>query len=143
TFDLSVGSVQVNQVTTAAGAATTNPRLDWHALGAVAGLGVPAFSDQMTAQLTFHAKATIGFNLLNFVSGGGTVEVVKTTVDTNAPALTDASLLELGLTDVHASVGDPNSVHLDLTGASLALAILSPPAPTAPATDPRRWIALK
>jgi fermentation-respiration switch protein FrsA (DUF1100 family) len=57
----------------------------------------------MNAQLTFHAKATIGFNLLNFVSGGGTVDVVKTTVDANAPPLTGASLLALALTDEFAA----------------------------------------
>src|SRR5207244_600682 len=95
-----------------------------------------------------HTADAIGFSgsadsILLASAGSGTVEVVKTTADANAPALTDAPLLELSLTDVRASVGDPNSVHLDLTGASLALAILSAPAPTTPATDSRRWIALK
>src|SRR5207248_6952563 len=85
----------------------------------------------------------------SFISGSAHFELQKMTVsvDLNGDGTTDltgATLLTVGITHANLTIGAAAGPHLQVTGASFALASLSAPAPAAgPAADHRSWTAIE
>ena len=98
----------------------------------------------------------MNINLFDVLTGGAKFEAGRALVDVDLPAtvddLTDARLLTLGL-DLDEEVGvtdetyflrvGPEGFALEIEDGSLGVAVISAPAPTTPATDTRRWVAVE
>jgi hypothetical protein len=84
-------------------------------------------------------------NLFGFIRGGAKFEITSGTIAVDLPANDPVTptLLRLGLRDAHLTIGDVDGMYFEITGASLALAIINAGAPATPATDNRSWLALK
>src|SRR5205814_2111742 len=82
-------------------------------------------------------------DIAGLVTGSGGFSVTKSLVDVTVDSqlLHDASLLTVTLEDMTLKVGT-NTVGVSLHADSVAIAVLAAPAPTAPATDTRSWLAI-
>src|SRR5439155_1600403 len=82
-------------------------------------------------------------DIADLVTGSGGFSVTKSLVDVTVDShlLHDASLLTVTLEDVALKVGT-DTVGVTLSAESVAIGVLAAPAPTAPATDTRSWLAI-
>ena len=129
------GVVQLNR-------GTNSPELNW-ATDVTGATGLPSFSGPLT-----HIEGTLeSINIGGFVSGTAHFEFSERDVGVQVSlteTLDNALLVTFGLSSLDLTVGDPSGVHFGLTGGSLAVAVLTAPAPSSGlATDTRSWFALQ
>ena len=92
------------------------------------------------------AGSLTGIDIGGFVHGAADFEITKSTIDVHpvsTPDVIGATLLTFGLDNLSLSVGEPGGVGFDVSGGSLAIATIAPPAPSGVTTDTRRWFAMK